>query len=293
MAEHRKSSRARQQLPERLRPLVPLAPMFILLVAAILFWGREPEEEQKEVRYLSLVSEESMPQLVTAEQLDRMSYIDSNMGEVGWVYTEESLAELNRVLREYDIRTPEAISQFLAQAAVETAAGRWLTELGEESYFQRYGYTTGTRGAGYLHLTFEYGQMAFATWMMKKNVPELRDIPYRNPTCNTREAISEAYYNALRLAANLGADISAYSRIVYDARSPVSTGADYIAEAFAWESAGYYWHITGIGFALDGLPGVGHTDTVSQLVGGSNWQSRREAYAAYYPVFAAEEEAAS
>ena len=139
MAEHRKSSRARQQIPERLRPLVPLAPMFILLVAAILLWGREPEEEQKEVRYLSLVSEESMPQLVTAEQLDRMAYIDSNMGEVGWVYTEESLAELNRVLREYDIRTPEAISQFLAQAAVETAAGRWLTELGEESYFQRYG----------------------------------------------------------------------------------------------------------------------------------------------------------
>lgn len=267
------------QIPERLRPLMPLLPLFLVLVTAILLWGREPEEEE-ETLYLSLVTEEAVPQLVTAEQLEQMSYIDSNMGEVGWIYTEQSLAELNRVLLEYEILTPEEISQFLAQAAVETAAGRWLTELGDEAYFQRYGYSTGTRGAGYLHLTFEYGQMAFATWMMKKYIPELGGIPYRNPTCNTREDIADAYYSTLRLAANLGVDISRYSRIVYDSRSPVSTGADYIAEAFAWESAGYYWHITGIGCALDGPPGVRHTDDVSRLVGGGNWQSRREAYMA-------------
>lgn len=281
MAEHRRFRET--QIPERLRPLLPLLPLFLVLVTAILLWGREPEEEE-ETLYLSLVTEEAPLLLVTAEQLDRMAYIDSNMGEVGWVYTEQSLAELNRVLREYEITTPEEISQFLAQAAVETAAGRWLTELGDEEYFQRYGYSTGTRGAGYLHLTFEYGQMAFATWMMKKNIPELGGIPYRNPTCNTREDIADAYYRTLRLAANLGIDISSYSRIVYDGRSPVSTGADYIAEAFAWESAGYYWHITGIGYALDGPPGVRHTDDVSRLVGGGNWQSRREAYMAFYPV---------
>ena len=281
MAEHRRFRET--QIPERLRPLLPLLPLFLVLVTAILLWGREPEEEE-ETLYLSLVTEEAPLQLVTAEQLDQMAYLDSNMGEVGWVYTEQSLAELNRVLREYEITTPEEISQFLAQAAVETAAGRWLTELGDEEYFQRYGYSTGTRGAGYLHLTFEYGQMAFATWMMKKNIPELGGIPYRNPTCNTREDIADAYYRTLRLAANLGIDISSYSRIVYDGRSPVSTGADYIAEAFAWESAGYYWHITGIGYALDGPPGVRHTDDVSRLVGGGNWQSRREAYMAFYPV---------
>lgn len=170
MAEHRRFRET--QIPERLRPLLPLLPLFLVLVTAILLWGREPEEEE-ETLYLSLVTEEAPLLLVTAEQLDRMAYIDSNMGEVGWVYTEQSLAELNRVLREYEITTPEEISQFLAQAAVETAAGRWLTELGDEEYFQRYGYSTGTRGAGYLHLTFEYGQMAFATWMMKKNIPEL------------------------------------------------------------------------------------------------------------------------
>lgn len=281
MAEYKKSRG--MQIPESLRPLMPLLPLFAVLVAVIFLWGREPKEEAEPL-YLSLVTEEAPPQLVTAAQLDQMAYIDSNMGEVSWVYTEQSLSELNRVLQEYEIRTPEEISQFLAQAAVETAAGRWLTELGDEEYFQHYGYSTGTRGAGYLHLTFEYGQMAFAVWMMKKNIPELSGIPYRNPTCNTKEDIADAYYHTLRLAANLGIDISSYSRIVYDGRSPVSTGADYIAEAFAWESAGYYWHITGIGCALDGPPGVRHTDDVSRLVGGGNWKSRREAYLAFYPV---------
>lgn len=78
--------------------------------------------------------------------------------------------------------------------------------------------------------------------------------------------------------------MSAYSRIVYDAHSPVATGAEYIAASFAWESAGYYWHITGISAALDSEPGTHNTDAVSQLVGGGNWQSRREAYLAISPV---------
>ena len=283
MAEHRRFRET--QIPERLRPLLPLLPLFLVLVTAILLWGREPEEEE-ETLYLSLVTEEAPLLLVTAEQLDRMAYIDSNMGEVGWVYTEQSLAELNRVLREYEITTPEEISQFLAQAAVETAAGRYLTELGDEAYFNKYGYTTGTRGAGYLHLTFAYGQMAFAVWMMKREVPELADIEYVNPVRHDAEAVAASYYAALRLAANLGLDISAYSRIVYDEGSPVETGADYIAERFAWESAGYYWQTNDIGEALSDTPGTENTDAVSQRVGGGNWQSRREAYEAYYPVLA-------
>ena len=277
MAEHRKFRGT--QIPERLRPLLPLLPLFLVLVTAILLWGREPKEEEKTL-YLSLVTEEAPLQLVTAEQLDQMAYLDSNMGEVGWIYTEQSLTELNRVLREYEITTPEEISQFLAQAAVETAAGRWLTELGDEEYFQRYGYSTGTRGAGYLHLTFEYGQMAFATWMMKRYIPALEQIQYVSPANSGEEDIAAAYYAALQAAANLGVNVSRYSRIVFDSNSPVTTGADYIAENFAWESAGYYWVAAGIGKAL----AAGDTDAVSHLVGGSNWQSRREAYAAFYPI---------
>ena len=123
MAEHRRFRET--QIPERLRPLLPLLPLFLVLVTAILLWGREPEEEE-ETLYLSLVTEEAPLLLVTAEQLDRMAYIDSNMGEVGWVYTEQSLAELNRVLREYEITTPEEISQFLAQ-------GGWRPSWGTRS----------------------------------------------------------------------------------------------------------------------------------------------------------------
>lgn len=274
------------EIPARYRPLLVLVPLFAVLVVAILIWGREPAalENKIDPHFSRVLPEEEVPELVTAAQLDKMSYLDSVMGEVGWTYTEESLSDLNRVLNEYEIKTPEEISQFLAQAAVETAAGRWLTELGDDAYFEKYGYTAGTRGAGYLHLTFGYGQMAFAVWMMKKEVPELSGLAYYNPTCHNEDEITEAYYAALRLAANLGIDISRYSRIVYDEQSPMETGADYIAQMFAWESAGYYWHITGIGRALSGRPGVWNTDEVSRLVGGGNWQSRREAYLAIYPV---------
>lgn len=265
------------------QPLLPLTPLFAGLVIVILIWGWEPAQPGEEP-LPGVEAGEPAEYLVTADQLARMRYTDSVLGELDWLVTEESLKELDRVLREYGILSVEERSQFLAQAMVETAGGKWLTELGDEAYFNRFGYTAGTRGAGYLHLTFAYGQMAFATWMMKRRVPQMADIVYQNPTCHGREEIEEAYYAALCLAANLGLDVSAYSRIVYDSRSPVTTGADYIGQAFPWESAGYFWHITGIGDALSDKPGTENTDVASRLVGGGNWQSRREAYGAIYPV---------
>lgn len=282
MAEYT-AARVKESRFAWVQPLLPLTPFFAGLVFVILIWGWEPAPSAEEP-----LPGEAEPvraeYLVTAEQLSRMSYTDSALGELSWLVTEASLEELDRVLREYGISSAEERSQFLAQAMVETAGGKWLTELGDEAYFNRYGYTAGTRGAGYLHLTFAYGQMAFATWMMKRCVPQMADIVYQNPTCHGKGEIEEAYYAALRLAANLGLDVSAYSRIVYDSQSPVTTGADYIGQAFPWESAGYYWHITGIGEALSSKPGTENTDTASKLVGGGNWQSRREAYAAIYPV---------
>lgn len=218
--------------------------------------------------------------LVTAEQMSKLSYTDSVLGQLSWNLSDESLKELNQTLIRYGILDSEEICHFLAQATVETGAGRALTEEGDEEYFRRRGYTTGTRGAGYLHLTHSYGQMAFATWMMKTSVPALANIRYVTPVSNGEEEIAAAYYAALQTAANLGLNISRYSRIVYDPNSTLTTGADYIAAQFAWESAGYYWKVAGIGEAL----AEGNADTASQLVGGSNWQSRREAYAAFRSV---------
>ena len=126
--------------------------------------------------------------------------------------------------------------------------------------------------------------MAFSTWMMKKYIPELADIAFISPADSGSEEITAAYYRTLQRAANLGVDVSVYSRIVYDPFSVVTTGADYIAETFAWESAGYYWHIAGIGDALGATPGLENVDIASARIGGGNWQSRREAYTAFYPI---------
>ena len=230
------------------------------------------------------------PELVTREQADRLCYTDSALGALRWELTDGSLAELNRVLAAYGIDSPEEIAQFLAQATVESGAGAYLTELGDDAYFKERGYSAGTRGAGYLHLTHDYGQMAFAVWEMKRYVPELAGISYQNPANSSRESVARSYYDALQYAANLGADVSRYSRIVYDGTSSMETGAEYIAAEFAWESAGYYWHTTGVADAFSPQPGVENTDMATRRIGGKNEQSRREAYLAFYPVFAEQQE---
>lgn len=228
---------------------------------------------------------EQIDPLVTAEQIAQLSYQDSTLGKLCWELSQEALSDLNRVLLQYGICAPEEICQFLAQATVESAAGRQLTESGDEAYFQSRGYTTGTRGAGYLHLTYEYGQMAFSTWMMKTYVPELASIRYVDPANHGKEEISAAYYQALKAAADLGLDVSSYTRIVFNSNCSLPTGADYIASEFAWESAAYYWNMSGISEAFSETPGVENTDIASARVGGGNWQSRREAYLAFSPVF--------
>lgn len=285
-----------EELLERLKGKVPSTPLLLFSVALLLLifsialalTVNRPAPEQPaspspaaELVIAPAPSEPAGPALlVTAEQMARLSYEDSILGPLSWDLSEEGLTELNQTLVRYEILNSEEICHFLAQATVETGAGRALTEEGTEEYFRARGYTTGTRGAGYLHLTHDYGQMAFATWMMKRNVPALADICYTSPASNGKEDIVNAYYAALQTAANLGLNVSRYSRIVYDPGSTLTTGADYIAQQFAWESAGYYWKVTGIGEAL----AEGDSDTASCLVGGSNWQSRREAYAAFYPV---------
>lgn len=269
--------------PRSIWLLIPvLFLLIVLLIALFLTMQKPPPVEEPPPPSEEPVA--APPVLVTAEQVSMLSYTDSALGKMSWELSEESLAELNRVLLEYDITSAEEIAHFLAQATVETGAGRQLTELGDEDYFNAHGYTAGTRGAGYFHLTYEYGQMAFATWMMKKYVPELALIEYVSPANHGETTVALCYYRALQLASNLGLDVSEYSRIVYSGSSPVVTGADYIANRFAWESAAYYWNMAGISEALASETEWDSVDVVSQRVGGTNWQSRREAYEAFYPV---------
>lgn len=266
------------------RAWAPFVMMIAVMVSTLLSLPPPPEPDPvpEQIEDAAPVEETPPPVLVTAEQMAQLRYTDSILGEMSWDLSSEALAELNRVLLEYGITSTEEIAQFLAQAAIESSAGKGLIEWGDEEYFQSHGYTTGTRGAGYLHLTHDYGQMAFSTWMMKKYVPGLEGIEYVNPSNHGKETIFMAYYQALRTAADLGCDVSRYSRIVYDANSSLSTGADYIAEQFAWESAAYFWCAAGVAQAFSVESGVENTDIASGYVGGSNWQSRREAYQAFY-----------
>ena len=100
-----------------------------LTAALVLFFRGEPE-----VREEPLPIEEPEPQdwLVSREQVERLAYDDSVLGYVSWELSDEALADLNRVLTEYGITTAEDISQFLAQAAIESLAGTALTEWGDE-----------------------------------------------------------------------------------------------------------------------------------------------------------------
>lgn len=283
-----------RQVKDNPQNLLLLIPLFLLVFCLIsLLVSAQTVQEPEPSASAAPASTPSTPPpaspavpapLVTREMVERMSYTDSVLGELQWELSEESLEELNRVLRKYNIVEPKEILHFLAQATVESGAGQFLLEQADESYCRRRGYTLGTRGAGYLHLTHGYGQMAFATWMMKQNVPGLADIAYVSPSNHGADEVSAAYYAALQAAANQGLNVARYSRIVYDSGSALTTGAEYIAEAFAWESAGYYWTISGIGALLAGNSGAEQVDAVSDLIGGANFQSRREAYAAFYPI---------
>ena len=117
-----------------------LALILVILAVRQLKGGAGPEEVPGQ--------EPEAPVLVTRQQIDALTYDDSTLGTVRWTLSGEQLEELNRVLYEYGITTAEEISQFLAQAAVESLGGSALTEWGDEAYFQDRGYTAGTRGAG-------------------------------------------------------------------------------------------------------------------------------------------------
>ena len=77
----------------------------------------------------------------------------------------KDLYDLNVTLMSNSINTGNLISHFLAQCAYESNYGKLLTELGDEAYFanSRYGYKY--RGAGYIHITWDYNYKDFSNAM--------------------------------------------------------------------------------------------------------------------------------
>ena len=74
-------------------------------------------------------------------------------------------SELNIALKENNIVTKEQQAQFLAQCAYETNWGMWLLEIGSVEYFEDKEYGFKYRGAGYIHLTWDYNYLAFSEAM--------------------------------------------------------------------------------------------------------------------------------
>lgn len=119
----------------------------------------ETEEEIDEENQEFECEEEDM--LVTMKQLSAYKFS----------ITDEGLKELNQLLKDYNITDKGSIALFLATCTHESAKGTKLLEEGDETYFIAHGYTSKTRGAGYLHITKD-DQVKFYRDVLKREPPE-------------------------------------------------------------------------------------------------------------------------
>lgn len=178
------------------------------------------------------------------------------------------VAELNRILSKYDITTTERIRHFLAQCMQETNRGACLREgayqswASQEAYEKEYNakaYGYLYRGSGYIQLTWDYSYLAFATYMIKEECG-IADIDWKSPA-NTGTGFEERYLDAVKKAEAAGMNIDAFKKIVTE-------GADYVAEEFAWEAAGYAWYEKDVNSVVDSLePGnKNEADAVTEII---------------------------
>ena len=156
---------------------------------------------------------------VTAEQLKQLGWHNVN---------EDMVWDLNKTLEKYDITTTDRIRHFISQCMQETNKGLWLAEedFGDETYFDRQPYGRKYRGAGYIHLTWEYNYEAFANYMQDQRI--------------------------------------------------LTEGADYVAQNYAWEVAGYWWKNNNMNALIDS--GASVRQVTKKVNGGYGGIENREYY---------------
>lgn len=118
-------------------------------------------------------------------------------------------------------------------------------------------------------------------------MPQLADINFVSPgkSPDGQTSIYNNYDAAVAKAKALGIDVSKYTNVVYDANVGLTTGADYIAKNFAWESAGYYWEIADINKKMaDAGSGVASTNAATKAIGGIFKEKRAAAYEVIYDI---------
>lgn len=88
----------------------------------------------------------------------------------------------------------------------------------------------------------------------------IADIDWKSPA-NTGTGFEERYLDAVKKAEAAGMNIDAFKKIVTE-------GADYVAEEFAWEAAGYAWYEKDVNSVVDSLePGnKNEADAVTEII---------------------------
>lgn len=219
--------------------------------------------------------------LETYDKLEEVLFIRdyrSMLISAGWsesVLTDEMLSDLRRTMIKYGIDSKEEICAFLSQCAYECSKGSQLVENGTEEYCKANGYERKFRGCGYIHLTHDYGYKAYSTYKILENYPQIQEehpeITFLNPAGNDKALLRARYSEVVEIAKDMGLDISYYTDIV-------DKGAEYVAEHFAWDTAGYFWDTKGCDDIMDTSKSI---DEVSKAVNGdkcTTLDKRREEY---------------
>lgn len=195
------------------------------------------------------------------------------LGLYGWgdeYLTDDMLKDLRNTLKKYNIDSKDEICMFLSQCSRECENGSKLLENGSPSYFEKQSYPYEWRGSGYIHLTHDYGYKAYAIYKILENYPEIQlsdpSLTYLNPKDWGREYINPRYDEILAKAEELGLDISFYTKIV-------DIGPEYVAENFAWDTAGYFWETKGCNDAYDSKCSI---DDISKLINGDKCKTLKE-----------------
>ena len=177
----------------------------------------------------------------------------------GWddnYVSDDMVADLYRIMKKYDITSQEQVCAFISQCMLESDHGRGLMEYGDEAYFDKQGYGLKYRGCGYIHLTGKRNYTHFATYMILQKYPRLEKYT------SSSKGVFDNYNNIVNAAAELNIDISKYTSIV-------DKGAKYVADNYAWESAGYFWDYN----KLNNRIISGTIDNISKAINGERCQS--------------------
>lgn len=156
--------------------------------------------------------------------------------------TEKRVVELMDTMEEFGIDDTLELKVLLAQAIWEVMSREKAVENKDTGYN---GEDKKYAGGGFLQITFAYSYQAFAINEIIHQCPELEEDELLVTPANTSAKTIEKNYEELKESAEkLKINIKQYTDIY-------ELGNEYVAEHYAWKSAGWYWNMKGIGKKIE------------------------------------------